>query len=121
MENKYLTKSRFKLATECPTKLFYTGKDKEYADQKCDDDFLLALAEGGIQVGELAKCYFQDGHEIKSLDYDNSLERTNQLLMLNQVTIYEAAIATDNLFIRVDVLVKDKNRLSLYEVKAKSI
>ncbi len=121
MKNKYLTKSRFKLATECPTKLFYTGKDKEYADQKCDDDFLLALAEGGIQVGELAKCYFPDGHDIKSLDYEKSLEKTNQLLMLNQVTIYEAAIATDNLFIRVDVLVKDKNRLSLYEVKAKSI
>ena len=59
MKNKYLTKSRFKLATECPTKLFYTGKDKEYANQKCDDDFLLALAEGGIQVGELAKCYFR--------------------------------------------------------------
>ena len=70
MKNKYLTKSRFKLATECPTKLFYTGKDKEYADQKCDDGFLLALAEGGIQVGELAKCYFPDGHDIKSLDYD---------------------------------------------------
>ena len=28
----HLTKSKFKLATECPTKLFYTGKKDEYAN-----------------------------------------------------------------------------------------
>ena len=50
----YLTKSRFKLAEECPTKLFYTGK-KDYPDKKGEDPFLAALAEGGFQVGELAK------------------------------------------------------------------
>lgn len=119
VKNRYLTKSRFKLATECPTKLYYTGK-KEYANQKCGDDFLIALAEGGMQVGELAKCYFPGGHDIETLDYDEAVEKTNQFLMLDQVTIYEAAIATDKLFIRVDILVKDRNRLSLYEVKAKS-
>ena len=119
LKNRYLTKSRFKLATECPTKLFYTGKS-EYANQKNDDDFLLALAEGGLQVGELAKCYFPGGHNIESLDYDEAVEKTNQLLMLNQVTIYEAAITTDKLFIRADILVKDRNKLNLYEVKAKS-
>lgn len=119
MKERYLTKSRFKLATECPTKLYYTGKSG-YANQKNDDDFLLALAEGGLQVGELAKCYFPGGHDIKSLDYDEAVEKTNKLLTLDQVTIYEAAIATDKLFIRADILVKDGNRLSLYEVKAKS-
>lgn len=45
-----LTKSRFKLATECPTKLFYTRK-KEYADQSLEDSFLEALADGGYQAG----------------------------------------------------------------------
>jgi hypothetical protein len=53
--NRYLTKSRFKLAVECPTKLFYTGKGKEYKDAMVEDDFLAMLAEGGYQVGELAK------------------------------------------------------------------
>ena len=51
MINRYLTKSRFKLAMECPTKLYYTGKG-EYINQDLDDPFLLALAEGGFQVGE---------------------------------------------------------------------
>ena len=119
VKKKYLTKSRFILATECPTKLFYTGKD-EYANQNLDDSFLLALADGGFQVGELAKCYFPGGHDIKTFDYENSLVKTNELLQLDNVTIYEAAIATDNLFIRADILVKNGNNLNLYEVKAKS-
>ena len=119
MKKRYLTKSRFKLATECPTKLFYTGKD-EYANQKLDDSFLLALADGGFQVGELSKCYFPGGYDIKTLDHDLPLAETKELLQLDQVTIYEAAIATENLFIRADILVKNGSRLSLYEVKAKS-
>jgi len=118
-KKRYLTKSRFKLAIECPTKLFYIGKS-EYANQNLDDSFLLALADGGFQVGELAKCYFPGGYDIKMLDYELALAETNKLLQLEQVTIYEAAIATENLFIRADVLVKNGNRLSLYEVKAKS-
>jgi len=47
---RYLTKSRFKLAEECPTKLFYTRK-KEFPDKKGEDPFFAALAEGGFQVG----------------------------------------------------------------------
>ncbi|MDY0289784.1 MAG: DUF2779 domain-containing protein [Sphaerochaeta sp.] len=116
---RYLTKSRFKLASECPTKLFYTKK-KEYADQNLEDSFLLALADGGFQVGELAKRYFPGGHDITSLDYETSLAETNALLALDKVVIYEATIATEKLFIRADILVKDGDHLLLYEVKSKS-
>ena len=116
---RYLTKSRFKLAIECPTKLFYTGKEC-YANQNLDDSFLLALADGGFQVGELAKCYFPGGHEIKSLDYGQALKETNDLLQTDSVILYEAAIATGNLFIRADILVKEGKQIRLYEVKAKS-
>ncbi len=118
-KRRYLTKSRFKLAIECPAKLFYTGKE-EYANQMLDDSFLLALADGGFQVGELAKCYFAGGHDIKTLNYDEALSQTNKLLQLDNVIIYEAAIATQKLFIRADILVKNGNNLKLYEVKAKS-
>ena len=60
-KQRFLTKSRFKLACECPTKLFYTAKEQLYANQTVDDPFLIALADGGFQVGELAKCYFPAG------------------------------------------------------------
>jgi hypothetical protein len=116
---RYLTKSRFKLALECPTKLYYTGK-KEYANQNLEDPFLVALADGGYQVGELAKYYFPDGHDIKSLDYLEALEETNALLKKDQVIIYEAAIRHKNLFIRTDILVKKGSHIEIIEVKAKS-
>ena len=117
---KYLTKSRFKLATECPTKLFYTGK-KQYANNSLNNPFLEALAEGGFQVGELAKYYYPNGHNIHTLNDKEALNLTNQLLEQNDVTIFEAAIKFKNLFIRVDVLIKRGSSIRLIEVKSKSI
>jgi len=119
MKPRYLTKSRFKLALECPTKMYYDG-NAEYANQKIEDTFLLALADGGFQVGALAKCYFPGGHEITSRDHNEALRQTNELLKQEHVIIYEAAVRFDNLFIRADILLKNKNQIELVEVKAKS-
>lgn len=119
MTNRYLTKSRFKLATECPAKLFYTNK-KEYVNKSLDDPFMEALAEGGYQVGELAKCAYPGGVEVGSLDYEQALAKTNELLVQDSVVIFEAAVKFENLFIRVDILVKQGNHFELIEVKAKS-
>ena len=119
MKQRYLTKSRFNLAMECPTKLYYNGKD-EYANQKIEDAFLLSLAEGGFQVGELAKQYFPNGHHIKTLDYDEALCQTDELLKQDKVIIYEAAISYENLYVRVDILIKNNKQIELVEVKAKS-
>ncbi|MEA3452125.1 MAG: DUF2779 domain-containing protein [Bacteroidota bacterium] len=120
MSKRYLTKSRFKIGSECTTKLFYTKKD-DYPDAKTDDPFLAALAQGGYQVGELAKQYYPNGHDIKTLDYEKSLAETAKLLEQDEVVIYEGAICFENLFIRADIIVKKGNRIKLIEVKAKSI
>ena len=112
--SSYLTKSRFKLALTCPTKLFYTGKP-EYPDAKASNDFLEALAEGGYQVGALAKCYYPDGFEVQEKEYDLPLQSTNKLLKQANVTIFEAAFRYDNLFIRVDILEKRDNKINLIE------
>lgn len=58
-----LRKSRFKLAQECPTKLFYTQNETIYANNKLIDSFLESLAEVGYQVGELAKLYYPGGFD----------------------------------------------------------
>ena len=117
---RYLTKSRFKMATECPTKLFYTGK-REYPNTMLDDPFLAALADGGYQVGELAKQYYPKGYDITTLNYDKAEKETLALLTLSDnVVIFEPAIRFKNLFIRIDILVKKGNHFELIEVKAKS-
>ena len=120
MKPRYLTKSRFKLAVECPTKLFYTGK-KGYRDLKQEDSFLQALADGGFQVGEFAKCIFPSGILIESKDNAEAESRTSALLAENnEIILFEPAICFNNLFIRVDVLIKRQNSFELIEVKAKS-
>jgi hypothetical protein len=126
MRNPYLTKSRFKLALDCVTQLYYTGKRDEYPDKTLDDEFLLALAKGGYQVGELAKHYFCDDPikeriGIDTLDYNKALLETKERLKApGRVVIAEAAFQYKDLFIRVDLLIRDGDVIHLYEVKAKS-
>jgi hypothetical protein len=117
---RYLTKSRFKIATECPTKLFYADKPDIYPDQSTTDPFLSALAEGGFQVGELAKAYHPAGIQVLATDPDAAWEETQELLKQENVTLFEAAIRFGNLFIRIDILKKEGNVFDLIEVKAKS-
>lgn len=116
---RYLTKSRYILGLNCPTKLYYTGKP-EYPDESQGDSFLEALAEGGYQVGALAKCYFPDGMEIKQHDYDNSLAETMELMTNNKIVLFEAAFKHQNQFVRADIIEKTNKVINLYEVKAKS-
>lgn len=118
---RYLTKSRFKLALECPTKLYYTRKS-EYENQSDTDTFLKALADGGFQVEELARMQYPDGIAIIGDDYnyDILVSRTNELLEQENVVIFEPAFLISGLFIRVDILVKKGNSIKLIEVKAKS-
>lgn len=117
---RYLTKSRFKLAVECPTKLFYTGKKGVYRDLMAENEFLAMLAEGGYQVGELAKYRYPDGIEIDSKNHAEAESITNQHLAKDNVVLFEPAIRVNNFFIRIDILVKRGNNFELIEVKAKS-
>ena len=117
---KYLTKSRFTLALQCPTKLYYLDRSAEYANLKLENEYLEALAEGGFQVGELAKYYFPGGYNIKTLDYTPALDQTYALLERENVIIYEAAVRYEDFFIRIDILKKDGNKIDIVEVKAKS-
>jgi hypothetical protein len=117
--SRFLTKSRFKVGYDCPTKLYYLDR-KEYGNNNVDNSFLEALAEGGFQVGELAKLYHPGGVEIESNDKDEAVKETNRLLALENATIYEASFRFLNLFIKADVVVKTGKKIELIEVKAKS-
>jgi hypothetical protein len=118
---RYLTKSRFKMAVECPRKLYYAGKKDLYRDNKVEDTFLQALADGGFQVGELAKCLYPDGTEILQKGNKEALAETAEMMKLKNVTLFEPAIAHGPYLVRVDVLIKTGNSIKLVEVKAKSI
>lgn len=119
---KLFTKSAFKQALFCQTSLYYYNKDKEYSNQNCEDSFLQSLAEGGFQVGELAKIYYDidKDHDIKSLGYEESLDITRRFFESENVNIAEAAFKWKKCFVRTDILVKDGDDITIVEVKAKS-
>lgn len=118
-----LTKSRFKLAVECPTKVYYS-LDRRYVNTKDEDEFLQALADGGFQVGALAKAIYEaedpDAVEVTADKEEEQIEETTRLLARENVTIFEGTIKHGNLLVRVDVLRKRGNVVDLIEVKAKS-
>lgn len=115
----YLTKSLFKTGFECPAKLRY-AKDPTYGNNQEDNEFLQALAEGGFQVGELAKLIFPGGEEIRETDHAKALMQTKALLTQPSATLFEAALSHANYFIRVDVLRKHDHVIDIIEVKSKS-
>lgn len=119
-KTRFLSKSRFKLALECYNKLFYTKKKQSFTDKNEQDQFMMALAEGGFQVGELAKCYKPDGVDIKTLDEKLAISQTYEELQKKNAIIYEGAFLWNNCFVRADIIVKKDENIYLYEVKAKS-
>ena len=119
-QQKFLTKSRFKIGWECPRKLFYLDRE-EYPSTKNNDPFLKALAEGGFQVGALAKAYYPTGIEIREKNTQKAATQTMGILnSSNSCVIFEAAIAVPPFAARLDVLEKQGKVLKLIEVKAKS-
>lgn len=129
VKSRYLTKSLFKLALECPTKLFYAKKSNGYFDKNEDNDFLQALADGGHQVGELAKFKYHDNPvgdniTVETLDHEQALAQTQaKLSALGRVVVAEAALLCAPYFVRVDILIQDKEAkiIDLIEVKSKSV
>ncbi|MFD0669156.1 DUF2779 domain-containing protein [Ramlibacter sp. MAHUQ-53] len=126
---KPLTKSRFKIALECPTKLYYESRPGDYRNQMRENAFLAALADGGHQVGTLAKFKYHpdpigQAITVEANGYDESVAQTHQRLAVpGRVVVAEAALRHDHYFVRVDLLIRDqeRKRIELIEVKSKGV
>ena len=102
MNMKLFTKSAFKQALFCPASLYYYYDREHYANQMNEDDFLQALADGGNQVGDLAKVYYDvqpDADLAPIMGYDQSVERTKELFKQDIINIAEAAFRWENCWI----------------------
>lgn len=118
---KYLTKTLFKNVLDCRTKLYYATNSHKYKDNRITDPFLKSIAEGGFQVGELAKCYYPDGIEIdSSLNIEENFKQTQRLLKRKNVVIFEGVLIFEKFSARFDILVKRGDTIRLVEVKSKS-
>lgn len=122
-----LTKSLFTTSLGCPRKLYYAVHKEQYDNTNSDNDFMRSLAEGGIQVGALARHYYFskynyfEKHYIKTKDKDEALRATENAMREQNAVIAEAAFEWNGCFVRVDVLVKRGSTIRLIEVKSSSL
>jgi hypothetical protein len=116
-----LSKTDFKVARTCATKLYYRKLD--YPSMLQNDEYLQFLADGGYMVETIAKLCEPSGIEIGFSDGpQKSAERTLSLLNSNEsVILFEATLISNGKIARVDILKKAGSSFELIEVKAKSV
>jgi len=113
----HLSKSDFKVARTCGTKLYY--RKLRYPSNLDDDPYLEFLADGGYMVETIAKLLFPDGKEIGFDSGEEAVALTKEALKQENVTLFEATFLFGQLLARADILEKRGNRFRLIEVKAK--
>ena len=115
-----LSKSDFKLARSCVTKLYY--REHQYPQALDDNPYLALLAEGGYMVEQLARLMYPEGVELEyGRDPPTDWETTRRHLEAPEVTLFEATLLSGRKLERVDILVKRGSRFDLIEVKSKSM
>ncbi|WP_404424271.1 DUF2779 domain-containing protein [Nibricoccus sp. IMCC34717] len=115
--NHYLSKSDFKVARDCATKLFY--KKNRYPTKLDENSYMELLADGGFMVGKFAQLLFAEGIMIADLDPAKAVAETTTLMAKDAVTLFEPAFWSEGYLARVDILKKAGDRLQLIEVKSK--
>lgn len=95
----------FKLAFDCPTKLFYINNG-EYADESSNKGTHSSYTDSDLDLIQKAKVYYSEGQDLCRMNDDSALEETSRLLAKERVTIYGAAVKFMNILIRIDILQK---------------
>ena len=114
-----LSKSDFKTACNCTTKLYY--KKKGFPSSNEGNDYLQFLADGGHQVGKLATMQYPDGIDINTgNNHEEAKKQTSLFLKEANITLFEPYIESEQKLIRIDILNKTGNQYQLIEVKSKS-
>jgi hypothetical protein len=115
----YLSKTDFKIAQTCPTKLYY--KKRGYPSLKDEDDYLALLAEGGYMVQKIASLLYPEGREMPFVaNPEEAAEDTLHALQARDVTLFEATLISNGQLARFDILKKRMNEFHVIEVKATS-
>ena len=101
-----LTKSLFTTSLGCPRKLYYAMHKELYDNANSENDFLRALAEGGIQVGALARHYYFSKYSNFAHHYIETKDTTEALCIIakamqgQNVVIAEAAFEWNSCLVR---------------------
>jgi hypothetical protein len=118
---RHLSKSRFVAGSQCH-KLLWLKVHEPLAEELQPDKVLQDLFDQGAQVGALARDEFPGGVliDLPHGEYAARIEATQAAIESGAAAIYEASFAADDVFVAVDVLVREGDAWRLIEVKSSS-
>ena len=114
-----LSKSRFTYGLQCHKQLWWRCFDGR-APELVPSPTQKAVFNRGHRVGDLAQSYVPGGFRVP---YDGrqkkkAIAATAQALDAGETILYEAAFAFEEVFVAVDILVRDEHGWTLIEVKS---
>jgi hypothetical protein len=118
-EKHILSKSTFLYGCQCVKRLWLHKYKPEERDEM--DETQAAVFQAGTDVGKLAERLFPGGVDARPSDtfsYQQSVVDTQRYIQEGKTIIYEAAFQFEGLLCAVDILVKQKNKWTAYEVKS---
>ena len=114
------SKSKYCSFIQCPKIIWLqTYKPEEYFI----DDYTKSRMEAGSEIGDIAMGIFGDYVDVttytnEKLDLKEMINKTPAMIKSNQNIICEASFSVDGLYCAVDILKKEHNGYSIYEVKS---
>ena len=113
-----LTKSKLLISSQCSRRLWLLVNHPELQEE--DPNSAIKI-KAGNEVGALARSLYPDGIEVKTLNKSEALTHTKEIMakQSNQ-PIFEAAFEVNNVLVRVDLLIPEKEGYRLVEVKGSS-
>lgn len=117
----YLTKTDFKNAFECSTKLYY--RKNSYPTTLEENDYMKFLSDSGFMIEFIAKAQFPGGHDLtQEIHPQFAFDRTKELLLADEnAVLFEAAALAGKYYARIDILRREGKTLHLIEVKSSSL
>jgi hypothetical protein len=119
MPNHLLSKSTFIRGLQCEKNLFLYKYHPELADEISAAQ--QAIFDRGTIVGLLAQQLFPGGVNCappNHFQYDQCIEKTKKAIADGATTLYEAGFQFDEVLVICDLLVKNRNKWNIYEVKS---
>ena len=114
-----LSKSRFMFGLQCHRQLWWRVHEPA-SPELVPGTALKAVFHTGTRVGEAARGYVPGGVliDLPHTDYDGKLTATQKAVVSGATAIYEASFVADDVFVAVDILVREPCGWRVIEVKS---
>ncbi len=114
----FLSKSLYTRGLQCRKSLYLDRHRPELRAEPGRD--LEALWENGRKAGELARMLFPGGVVVpfEGLTKEEQRKKTREEIDRGTRAIYEASFSFDNIFVKADIVVRNRGYWDLYEVKS---